>query len=335
MSSRANRRGLREFDVLSHLSDAQLRKLSELVTPRSLAPGEPLFAAGDPPEQLFFVVRGHLKALRTTGYGDFELSSLSVGELVGELGLVDQQAHPDNIVASGDTDLLVLSSGTVERGDDRALELALYWAFWKSLSRKLRAANRKLSLFFGPETATGNQRHPKRHAAPGAAGSAKLDLAAKRGVFEEQQLSAMEINFLATLSREERFAPGQEIFHEGEPGDKMYVVVEGQVLISTVIPGAGEEALGFLDRGEFFGEMALIDGQPRSADARAHSSSGAVVLEISREVLEGLLDIEKVSSLRLLKVLCGLIASRLRAIDEKLTAWFVLAGGDISGGSSA
>ena len=70
------------------------------------------------------------------------------------------------------------------------------------------------------------------------------------------------------------------IFREGEKGNEMYVVLEGRVMISKYIPGAGEEALAFLERGGYFGEMALIDNEPRSADAKAHEG-GAVVLVIS------------------------------------------------------
>jgi CRP-like cAMP-binding protein len=109
----------------------------------------------------------------------------------------------------------------------------------------------------------------------------------------------------------------------------MYIVLEGQVRISKQIPGVGEEALAFLERGDYFGEMALIDQAPRSADARAHSG-GAVVLAIPREVVEGLLDIRKVTSLRLLALLCSLVAQRLREIDEKLVGWFILSGGPSS-----
>ena len=49
----------------------------------------------------------------------------------------------------------------------------------------------------------------------------------------------------------------------------MYVVLEGRIMISKYIPGAGEEALAFLERGDYFGEMALIENQPRSADAKS------------------------------------------------------------------
>ena len=97
--------------------------------------------------------------------------------------------------------------------------------------------------------------------------------------------------------------------------EKMYVVLDGRVLISKFIPGAGEEALAFLERGDFFGEMALIDNQPRSADARAHDGE-AVVLGIPRGIVDDLLDPKKVSSLRLLKLLASLLSKRLRELDD-------------------
>lgn len=63
------------------------------------------------------------------------------------------------------------------------------------------------------------------------------------------------------------------IFHEGEPGDCLYLVVEGSVRISKVGRGGKQETLGFIQPGNFFGEMALIDGQPRSAQATASEST--------------------------------------------------------------
>ncbi len=59
------------------------------------------------------------------------------------------------------------------------------------------------------------------------------------------------------------------IFHEGEPGDCLFLVCEGSVKISKTGRGGLQETLGFIQPGNFFGEMALIDGQPRSAQAAA------------------------------------------------------------------
>ncbi len=60
------------------------------------------------------------------------------------------------------------------------------------------------------------------------------------------------------------FSTGEVIFHEGDPGEVMYLVKEGQVAIKT-----GETTLTTLDQGDLFGEMALISRDPRSATAVA------------------------------------------------------------------
>jgi CRP-like cAMP-binding protein len=105
----------------------------------------------------------------------------------------------------------------------------------------------------------------------------------------------------------------------------MYVVLEGKVLISKYIPGAGEEALAILERGDFFGEMTLIDGEPRSADARAHE--GAVtVLALDQGTIQEMLALDPEASLEFLKLLCRLVAKRLREIDEKVTTWRIFVG---------
>ena len=66
-----------------------------------------------------------------------------------------------------------------------------------------------------------------------------------------------------------QFDPEDAIFNEGEPGDCLYLVCEGSVRISKLGRGGQQETLGFIQPGNFFGEMALIDGQPRSAKATA------------------------------------------------------------------
>jgi signal transduction histidine kinase len=66
-----------------------------------------------------------------------------------------------------------------------------------------------------------------------------------------------------------RFDSGDVIFEEGEPGDCLYLVIEGSIRISKMGRGGKQETLGFISPGNFFGEMALIDGQPRSAQAAA------------------------------------------------------------------
>ncbi len=63
------------------------------------------------------------------------------------------------------------------------------------------------------------------------------------------------------------YAPGDIIFREGEPGDCLYLVLDGTVCISKTGRGGQQETLGYINKDDFFGEMALIDGHPRSAQA--------------------------------------------------------------------
>jgi CRP/FNR family transcriptional regulator, cyclic AMP receptor protein len=83
---------------------------------------------------------------------------------------------------------------------------------------------------------------------------------------------------LETLTQRRSFRRGEVVFHKGDPGDTLYVIAQGQVKI--VLPSdSGEEALlGVLDEGEFFGELSLIDEQPRSATIVATEQTETLVL---------------------------------------------------------
>ena len=148
----------------------------------------------------------------------------------------------------------------------------------------------------------------------------------KVDLFKERGLSAAEMKLLATFSTEEKFREGSMIFREGEKGDKLYIVLDGRVRISKFIPGVGEEALTVLDRGDFFGEMALIDDKARSADAKAHEGD-ATVLSIDRATLNEILSMDPHAALQFLNLLCRLISRRLREINDKIVQWKYMSGG--------
>ena len=80
-------------------------------------------------------------------------------------------------------------------------------------------------------------------------------------------LAPAELDSLRRATCERSFTTGQEIFKEGDPGDGVYVVKEGVVQISALVGGAERVVLARFLPGDFFGEMSLIDNQPRSATA--------------------------------------------------------------------
>ena len=200
--------------------------------------------------------------------------------------------------------------------EDKEIAVGLHWAFWRSLAEKVRDANDQLKLFFQEDAKKGQGR--KRAEGKREVQQVTVKSEDKVDLFKERGLSAAEMKLLATFSTEERFREGSMIFREGEKGDKLYIVLDGRIRISKFIPGVGEEALTVLDRGDFFGEMALIDDKARSADAKAHDGD-ATVLSIDRATLH--------ASLQFLNLLCRMISRRLREINDKIVQWKYMSGG--------
>jgi len=315
-------------ELFAHFGAARLEKLARAAQAERHPAGSFVVRQGDTTRDPFLLHRGGIRIQRQTAYGQYALAVLARGEVFGEASFIDGGERSGDCYTTSACDLLVFPAAALDPivEDDPLFATAIYWTFWRSLSAKLRRANEKIGRFFAeggpppPEHAT-LERSPT--------GEFRVDLRTKRDLFTEQRLSNLEINLLSSLSREKRLKPGEELFREGDPGDAMYVVLEGRVRISKNISGVGEEALAILERGDYFGEMALIDRQPRSADAKAHDAGGAVVLSIPKDVVDGLLDIRKVSAGGLLKILCTLVAKRLREVDDKLVTWYILAGGNV------
>lgn len=87
------------------------------------------------------------------------------------------------------------------------------------------------------------------------------------------QLSPADLRNLKRIAQEQAFAPGREIFREGDPGDGVYVVREGLVEISFVGGQSGRHVFTEAGPGDLLGEMAVIEDQPRSASAIARKDS--------------------------------------------------------------
>jgi CRP/FNR family transcriptional regulator, cyclic AMP receptor protein len=106
---------------------------------------------------------------------------------------------------------------------------------------------------------------------------------------------------------------GDVIFRVGSPGDIMMAVITGTVRIVATSPQGKEIVLGDLKAGEVFGEIALLDGGERSADAVALTNCELVALE--RRDMMAALQRNPEACLRLLEVVC----KRLRETDERIT----------------
>jgi CRP/FNR family transcriptional regulator, cyclic AMP receptor protein len=129
-------------------------------------------------------------------------------------------------------------------------------------------------------------------------------------------LDDAELAKVAEICRELSYHPGQTIFKEGEPGNRLFLILEGDVRISRDIPGSGEEALAVLKPGACFGEMAVFDRSERSTDAI--SNGGCRLLTISRADLEIVLDLDPELAGKVLRSMVRLLSVRLRATNDNL-----------------
>jgi CRP-like cAMP-binding protein len=126
-------------------------------------------------------------------------------------------------------------------------------------------------------------------------------------------LNEQERRDLAVHAHARTFAPNEPIFHIGDPGSSMMGVMVGVVRLS--LPGWKDKHLILADlpAGEFFGEMALLDGKERSASAMALTKCELLVLE-RRDFLT-YLEHSPTACLSLMQLLCA----RIRSTDERMS----------------
>lgn len=130
-------------------------------------------------------------------------------------------------------------------------------------------------------------------------------------------LSRPSLERLAAVGTEEAFPKDAPIFSQGDPGDKLFLVLSGAVRVSRSVPGMGEEALAVMRQGCSFGEMSLIEDAPRSADALAHETTRLFAL--GRSDLEDLLFVDRDLAYEFLWKLVRLLSARLRETTDKMT----------------
>jgi CRP-like cAMP-binding protein len=125
-------------------------------------------------------------------------------------------------------------------------------------------------------------------------------------------LSHRRLGRLTALTFEKRYAEGETVFAEGDPGKGLFVVLEGSVTISRS-GSHGEEALATLGPGEAFGELALIDDLPRSATARV--TAPARLLILYRSHFDRLVEGDRGTALQVMRNLLRRLAVYARRRD--------------------
>lgn len=107
------------------------------------------------------------------------------------------------------------------------------------------------------------------------------------GVSIFSEMPPEDLKLLAHQAITRKLDRGAILFHQGDPGEALYVILSGLVKVYQMDDAGRQHTLAILENGDFFGEMAIFDGAPRSATAEALTES--TVLTLKRDAVLGCL----------------------------------------------
>jgi len=294
---------LKPLPFLAGLGDDVLKTVARRLTPVEKRQGEFIVERGQASQALFIVESGRVHLLSSEEGGDF--SELQAGETFGEMALLTGKPHTHSAQAASDVILWALPAVEFNALAEKhpALRLSLSNILHEPLITEdlTRAADRlaTMPLFAG---------------------------------LSEDSLLAVAQRLLL------RHIPaGELIFSEGTPGDALYLIDTGEVEIASD-SRRGSAVLARLGASDFFGEMALLTGKPRSTAARAAAHTNlwvlyrsdfedlvnrhpAISLTLSKALSQRLADMDRrftENHLRGLGLLTGLSSSQLEEISRKM-----------------
>ncbi len=129
-------------------------------------------------------------------------------------------------------------------------------------------------------------------------------------------LTGREISSVTNLMHERNYIKGEYIFYQDDPGIGMYIIREGTVEIKRAFENKETLSLALLNKGDFFGELALIDGEKRSASAIAVDDSKLAV--IFKPDLDEFVDKFPKTGTKILQGINQVVIARLRKLNEDI-----------------
>src|ERR1700757_4841516 len=127
------------------------------------------------------------------------------------------------------------------------------------------------------------------------------------------RLSNRQLQTVSDIIFERSYDSDESIFEEGQPGAALFLILDGKIAIE-ICRETSTTRLAVLESGAFFGEMALLDETPRSANARSLERTRALALY--RNDLNELVDRDAKTACQIYRSLAGMIGDRLRLTNE-------------------
>lgn len=129
-----------------------------------------------------------------------------------------------------------------------------------------------------------------------------------------KELSNKDLNLLKKIVHSRNFVTGEYIFYQGDPGIGLYIILEGEVIVQRTFNSDVIVSMAQFSKGDFLGELALIDGEKRSASAIAKTDAKLAV--IFKPDLDEFIATYPRKGILILNGIAQTIAARLRQINE-------------------
>jgi CRP-like cAMP-binding protein len=243
-----------------------MNKFSELADKYGIqyGNGDCVFSQGDTGDAMYLVYSGEVEITREDGGSGTFLNQLGPGEIFGEMALIDNKPRSATATATAETVLIPLNAQFL-KGNIRK-DTSFIFQIVETLIIRLEQTGEMLADLSGNLQPEVRQEEPEVNTLP--------FLAMFKGFADPDRF----IEFMA----------GEMILEEGEAGDVMFVILEGEVGI-TVESHGSTRTLAVMGRGDFFGESALLTDMPRAASAVARADS-VLIPFVRKDLIVGLME---------------------------------------------
>ena len=303
--------------MLATVPPDYLMAVAAAVQPITLRKHEVLFFEGDYGDSLAVVTGGKLSVRRKATPDPIEVGTVYPGEVVGEMSCIDPQPRIASVVATTETDVLVLSRNAFDAmaAQSHTLAVALRGAILKVLTQRLRDTNARIEAALA---ARGIEDAP----ADTVTSELPIPIDVMQGPVDLTRVSCLkdftveELQALVSVAPPKTYPAGFVLCTEGKPGDSCFIIARGQADVSRRVRGE-EQHLAVLREGAMIGQLALIDGAPRAA--RVTALTPMVALRLSSANFEKLLRAKSAFGIRFQAQLAVAGVRQLRSATERLT----------------
>ena len=240
-----------EIPLFSDLSQEEFKEVVRKLRSHSFKKGDQVIVEGEPGDSIFIVGSGRVEVFKgVKKRGQVLLATLREGEFFGEFGYFAGSKRQASVTAAEETELLEITRADMEDVVSRFPHVeAVLEKFYRD--RVIENLMATSSLFL--------------------------------------ELKAEQRAKVASIFRLEEFREGTNIVKEGDEGDKIYLIRSGNVTVHAQNPMGEKIILAELAPGDFFGEISLLLGKPRTATVTA-SNPVTEVMSLNKEDLDALIE---------------------------------------------